>query len=122
MSKHGTFYWSELLTPDVEAAKAFYGTTVGWTYRPMNDAETYWIAMADGVPVAGIGRLADFAPPGVPPHWLTYLAVDDVDARVASFVAAGGSLFKPCFDIPGVGRIAIVRDPQGAVMGWMTPV
>jgi predicted enzyme related to lactoylglutathione lyase len=121
MSKHGTFYWSELLTPDVEAAKAFYGTTVGWTFQPMNDGETYWIAMAGGVPVAGIGPLADFAPPGVPPHWLTYLAVDDVDARVAGFVAAGGIVVKPCFDIPGVGRIAIVRDPQGATMGWMTP-
>jgi predicted enzyme related to lactoylglutathione lyase len=57
----------------------------------------------------------------LPPHWFAYLAVDDVDARVARATAAGAKLLRPIFDVSGVGRIAILKDPVGAVLGWMTP-
>ena len=53
---------------------------------------------------------------------MSYLAVDDVDKRVAKAVKAGAKLMKPIFDVPGVGRIAILREPGGAGIGWMTPV
>jgi predicted enzyme related to lactoylglutathione lyase len=61
----------------------------------------------------------DFA--GVPEGWMPYLAVDDVDARVKKALAASAELMRPLFDIPRIGRIAILREPGGAGVGWMTP-
>jgi uncharacterized protein len=121
---HGAFYWNELMTNDVEQAKTFFATTVGWEFEGMNmaDAGTYWVAKADGKPVGGIMDMTGIVPPGVPPHWMSYLEVDDVDARLAQVASAGGNVIRPPFDIAGVGRIAILADPTGAVMGWMTPV
>jgi predicted enzyme related to lactoylglutathione lyase len=58
---------------------------------------------------------------GVPESWMSFLAVDDVDARVAKAVAAGATLVMPVFDVPDVGRIAMLREPGGAGIGWMTP-
>jgi len=123
MSKHGTFFWSELNTGDVEKAKAFFGQTIGWTFDTMaNGDPNYWIAFNDGVPQAGIVPLSMFTPSGTPPHWFSYLAVDDVDKRLEALIAEGGTIVRPPFDVPDVGRIAIVQDPTGAPMGWMTPV
>ena len=122
---HGHFHWNERLTHDPEQAKKFYGETIGWTFESMPFADgggTYWLAMQDGQPVAGIFTLSgpDFA--DVPESWMSYLAVDDVDARVKKAMAAGAKLMRPLFDVPGVGRIAILSEPGGAGVGWMTPV
>lgn len=123
MSWHGTFSWMELNTGDVEKAKAFFGDTIGWTFKnqPM-DSGDYWLAFVGDTPIAGIVALDAFSPPDVPPHWFSYLAVDDIDARVAAAAKAGATIMRPPFDVPDVGRIAILQDPTGAVMGWMTPV
>lgn len=121
--KHGTYFWAELNTDHVENAKIFYAQALGWTFENMPSGEgEYWLAMADGERQAGIVPLAMFAPPGTPPHWFIYFAVDDVDKRVAAAIAAGGTVQREPFDVPDVGRIAIVKDPSGAVMGWITPV
>ena len=121
---HGTFYWNELLTRDVEGAKKFYADTLGWNYdaMPMPGGGTYWLATMDGEPVGGILDISapEYGP--VPESWMSYIAVDDVDARVAKAVKAGAKLMKPLFDVPGVGRIAILTQPDGAGIGWMTPV
>ena len=122
---HGTFYWNELMTRDVERAKKFYADTVGWSYDAMpipGDGGTYWVAKMNDEPVAGILDISspEFGP--VPESWMSYIAVDDVDARVAKAVKAGAKLMKPAFDVPGVGRIAILMQPDGAGVGWMTPV
>ena len=121
--EHGTFYWNELMTHDVEKAKAFHAATIGWTFEGMEmpDIGTYWIAQKDGRPVGGIMAMVPDMPPGTPSHWLSYLAVDDIDARLEKVGPAGGQVCRPAFDIPGVGRIAIVSDPSGAVIGWITP-
>ncbi len=120
---HGTFCWNELMTPDIDAAKRFFTDTIGWTWQgmPMPDG-TYWLAQQDGKPVAGAMALQGVAPPGTPPHWVSYLEVDDVDARCARLTAGGGQICRAPFDVPGVGRIAIVADPTGAALAWMTPV
>jgi predicted enzyme related to lactoylglutathione lyase len=78
--------------------------------------------MLDGQPVAGMFPIDRPEFDGVPECWMSYLAVDDVDARVKKAVAAGAKLMKPIFDVPGVGRIAILTEPGGAGVGWMTPV
>ncbi|MGA8690335.1 MAG: VOC family protein [Methyloceanibacter sp.] len=119
---HGSFCWNELMTHDAQRAKKFYADTIGWTFDPMPmDGGTYWIAKAGDKMVGGIFEMngPDFA--GVPENWMPYLAVDDVDARVKKAVAAGATVMREPFDIPGVGRIAILHEPGGAAVGWMTP-
>jgi uncharacterized protein len=117
---HGKFYWNELMTNDVERAKKFYADTMGWSYdaMPMGPGMTYWIAKMGDDPVGGI---LDVGGPGAPTGWMAYIAVDDVDARVKKAVKAGAKLMKPAFDVPGVGRIAMLTEPGGAHIGWMTP-
>jgi predicted enzyme related to lactoylglutathione lyase len=122
---HGTFYWNELMTRNVEGAKKFYADTLGWSYDAMpmpGDGGTYWVAAMDGEPVGGILDISAPEFGSVPESWMSYIAVDDVDARVAKAVKAGAKLMKPTFDVPGVGRIAILMQPDGAGIGWMTPV
>ncbi|HLL26847.1 MAG TPA: VOC family protein [Xanthobacteraceae bacterium] len=121
---HGIFCWNELMTRDVERAKRFYQSTIGWSFdgMPMPDGGTYWVAKSDGKPVAGIFPLHAPQYDGVPESWMSYLAVDDVDARVEKAVKAGAKLIKPIFDVPNVGRIAILMEPGGAGVGWMTPL
>lgn len=122
MTKHGHFHWNELNTRDPDLARAFYGATLGWTFSDMPMEEgVYWVAMMDGCPVAGIFTMTSPDFDGLPEHWFSYLAVDDVDARVRQALKAGADLIRPPFDAPGAGRLAIVRDPSGAVLGWITP-
>lgn len=120
---HGAFHWNELCTRDVAGAQRFYGETIGWTFQsmPMPDGGTYWCAYQDGKPVGGIFPLVSPDYDGVPEGWMPYLAVDDVDKRVAKAVKAGAKLMKPIFDVPGVGRIAVLMQPGGVGVGWMTP-
>jgi hypothetical protein len=118
---HGAFAWNELMTTDVEKAKAFYATTLGWTIEEMKmPSGSYWIAKAGGTMVAGI-MSNSMMPPGTPSHWFAYIDVDNVDARVKAVAASGGKVVREPFDIPDVGRIAIVADATGAMIGWMTP-
>ena len=122
MWSHGNFYWNELMTHDPERAKRFYAETIGWTYdaMPMPDG-TYWVAKMGDTPVGGIFPMSGPDFDGMPEQWMSYLAVDDVDARLKKATAAGAKIMKPPFDVPNVGRIAIVQEPGGAVLGWMTP-
>jgi predicted enzyme related to lactoylglutathione lyase len=120
---HGTFYWNELLARDVAAAKKFYADTIGWTFdaMPMDGGVTYWIAKMDDEPVAGIFDISGPGYEDVDEGWMPYIAVDDVDQRLKKAVKAGATVMKPPFDVPGVGRIAMLLEPGGAGVGWMTP-
>lgn len=121
MSESGAVVWSELMTDEVEKAKAFYGKTLGLTFEAFGDSNPgYWLAMLDGRPVWGMMDMT--RKPGGPSGWFTYMAVDDVDARVTVAEAAGGKLCMPVFEVPTVGRIAILEDPTGAIIGWMKPI
>lgn len=122
-STHGAIWWSELMTRDPERAKAYYTDLAGWSFSavPM-EGEVYHMASRDGQPVAGVMDISGVAGmEGLPPHWFTYIAVDDVDAAVAATRAAGGTVVKDVFEVAGVGRIAIITDPTGAALGIMTP-
>jgi predicted enzyme related to lactoylglutathione lyase len=121
---HGKVWWTELMTRDVAAARDYYGKVCGWTWEsmPMPDAGDYWLGLRDGVPTAGMMDMAGLpGMDGVPPHWFSYFAVDDVDAAVRATKAAGGTVIREPFEVPGTGRIAILEDPTGAAMGLMTP-
>ncbi|HEY9855611.1 MAG TPA: VOC family protein [Stenomitos sp.] len=115
----GKFVWRELFTPDVEASKRFYGGLFGWNWSTMPMGEgmsTYTMAMVGDQTIAGFMDLAHL-PEGdpVPPHWSVYVYVDDVDQALERAIAAGGRACSDATDIPGVGRFAVVRDPQGAM-------
>jgi predicted enzyme related to lactoylglutathione lyase len=122
MWTHGTFYWNELMTRDAEKAKKFYAATVGWSFdaMPMPNG-TYWVAMMEGKPVGGIFTMAGPDFEGIPEHWMSYLAVDDVSARVKKAISAGAKVMREPFEVPGVGKIAVLIQPGGAAVGWMTP-
>ncbi len=123
MTQHGIFHWNELMTRDAEGAKTFYGKSLGWTYEqfPMAEGGIYWVCMSDGQPAGGIFDMSGPEFEGIPPNWFSYIAVDDVDARAEAAKQNGGELMRDLFDIPGVGRIAILSDPTGAAIGLITP-
>ena len=119
---HGKFYWNELMTRNVDGAKKFYADTLGWSFDGMPmPGGTYWIAKMGEESVGGLFDISGAEFTGVPESWMPYIAVDDVDARLKKAVAAGATVMKPAFDIPGVGRIAVLKEPGGAGIGWMTP-
>lgn len=123
MTPHGYFHWNELATNDVEKAKAFYEETLGWKFTGMDmgPGGTYWLASADEMPVAGVYQMGDDFPEGAEDQWTSYIAVDDIDQRVAAAKKAGATVIQEPFDIPGTGKIAILSEPGGARVGWMTP-
>jgi predicted enzyme related to lactoylglutathione lyase len=113
----GTPIWYELITADPLASKKFYDHVIGWTIdpEPMSPEMDYrGIGVDGGGMVGGVMRLTDdMAANGGTPTWLFYIGVDDVDATVEKVKANGGAVHMPAWDIPGVGRIAMVADPQG---------
>ena len=121
---HGKVFWNELNTRDVEAAKSYYAAICGWTFdtMPMEHGGEYTVGKLGDEMIGGIFDMGDM--PGmedVPPHWLTYFAVDDVDAATKATGEVGGTVLREPFDIPNVGRISTVQDASGAVIGLMTP-
>lgn len=116
---HGAFSWSELATTDTAAAATFYSGLFGWTVKEMGaEMGDYRVANVGDTGVAGIMSMPPGAPP-MPPHWGCYVTVDDVDATLAQCAALGGKTVMPPMDIPGVGRMAVIQDPQGAVLSIM---
>jgi predicted enzyme related to lactoylglutathione lyase len=110
-NRHGSFIWYELLTGDIAAAGRFYADVLGWQVGAFEGEAAGYQVFSHGRD--GVGGMM-LAPEGVRPCWLGYIAVDDVDAALASITLAGGTLQMPARDLPGVGRIAMVTDPQGA--------
>ena len=114
----GAFTWNELLTDDLDGAKAFYGGLFGWTSETMTGEMPYTEFKLDGRSIAGMMPKPPTMPPGVPPMWGVYFAVEDADATVATITAAGGSLLMGPQDIEP-GRFAVVADPAGATFNVM---
>ena len=124
-SDKGQFIWYELITPDVDAAKAFYDSVVGWNIDSQSNFPNGYrmIGRSDGKSAGGVLPLTqEMQQHGARPVWLSYIYVDDVDDAVRSIEQARGKTFMPPFDIPGVGRVAMVADPQGAPFYVMKPI
>ncbi len=117
-SSHGKFVWYELMTTDTKAAETFYRGVMGWNARDASTPDMAYTMFAAGeAGVAGMMALPDAAcQAGARPGWIGYVAVDDVDASAAQAVQMGGTLHRPPSDIPGVGRFAIIADPQGPLL------
>ena len=108
------FIWYELMTGDAQAAADFYGAVVGWTTREFEPGADYRILAA---PDADVGGLMPPPPDraNLPAAWFGYIGVEDVDAKAREILAAGGAQHVPPTDIPGVGRFAVLADPQGVI-------
>ncbi len=116
---HGAFSWNELMTTDPAAASAFYGRLFGWTGKDMDmGTGPYHVVSLGETQVGGIMGMPPGAQ-GMPPSWGCYITVDDVAATTAQCVALGGKVVMPAMDVPGVGRMAVLQDPQGAVFNVM---
>lgn len=106
--------WNELATPDVEKAGDFYTGLFGWSKNVQQIGPMTYTSFINGERPAG----GMYAPPPemgeMPPNWLVYFAVEDTDAMAARAAELGATTCAPPMDIPGIGRFAILQDPQGA--------
>ena len=118
VNEPGCPIWHELTTPDLPRATQFYADVLGvsWESMPMDTGDDYTCLMVEGRPVAGA-----FPPPmeGIPPHWEVYFNAADTDAIAEKAAELGGEVLQAPWDVPGVGRLAMLKDPQGAVFGLM---
>ncbi|MEN3343060.1 MAG: uncharacterized protein V7644_2464 [Actinomycetota bacterium] len=118
-ASEGVFVWDELGTTDVDGAQRFYGEVFGWTATDMGpEYGGYRIFNRGEAGVAGLMGLQDAT---VPPHWQPYVAVGDPDATTAKAKELGGAVLAEPMDVPKVGRIGVLRDPQGATFGIIRP-
>jgi len=110
-SSRGMFVWHELMTGNVDAARAFYCGVVGWRAEEAGMPDCRYLRLMAGE--VGMGGLMPL-PAGATAGWIGYIAVDDVDAAARDLTTAGGTIHRAPDDIPGIGRFAVVADPQGA--------
>jgi predicted enzyme related to lactoylglutathione lyase len=108
----GKVVWRDLVTPDINQAKAFYGGLLGWTFEDLSSG--YSLASHNGRYVAGIARLGRNGRAG---HWLPLVSVLDIDAVVSQAADGGGKTVLRPFEMADRGRIAVIKDPQGAAFG-----
>ena len=121
MNEAGALCWFELMSGDPGAAREFFVGLLGWGSEEMPMGERVYTVFKRGEQsVAGMMGLPEEAG-DAPSHWLAYFAVDDSDATAASARDLGGTVLVPPTDIPGVGRFAVLRDPQGAMFGVLGP-
>jgi uncharacterized protein len=108
----GRFVWHDHISGDPEAGRRFYAELFGWDFEIWKAGEwDYPMIKVSDKTHGGFGP----AQGGAPSFWLGHVLVDDVDAGASRVEAAGGSIVAPAMDIPEVGRIVVVADPQGAV-------
>ena len=119
------FFWYELMTTDLDAAEAFYTAVVGWKAEPFDKAPGMPRYIVVNSALRGVGGLMtmpeDAAKMGMPPAWVGYIYTKDVDASTQALKEAGGAVHRAPDDIPGVGRFAVVADPQGATFMFLQP-
>jgi uncharacterized protein len=115
VNEAGALIWNELNTTDTSDASSFYSQALGIVAERMEGAGGYFTLNVGDRMVGGMQDVAsEGVEPGTPPNWLTYFAVDDADSTVDALVRAGGDVLTPPYDMTA-GRMALVRDPQGAV-------
>lgn len=120
--KTGHFSWNELIANDTAAAANFYGKLFGWQTVPFTPqgapagAPPYTLFKMDANDM-GVGGMAQPLHQGVPTHWVPYVVVDDVDASLVKASELGAKVILPTTSIGEVGRIAVIKDPQGATIG-----
>jgi uncharacterized protein len=121
----GTFCWVGLATSDVAGVKAFYGSLFGWEAKdlPAGAAGVFTMLRHGGEDIAILyGQQPEARAAGAPPHWTSYISVEDADTTAARAEELGGSaVFRAPFDVLDAGRVAAIRDPTGAIVSLWQP-
>lgn len=119
---HGEFCWTEIAASDSAMAKDFYTKVFGWTFKDSDATGVFAyheFSTGGDYPAGGLYQITpEMCAPGEPlppPHFMTYIAVDDVDENAKRAVELGGTVIKQPDDIPNTGRFAIIADPTGAM-------
>jgi uncharacterized protein len=120
----GTFSWVDLATTDAAAAKAFYTDLFGWDTEDTDagGGAVYTLCRIDGDTVCGMFEMSpEMRAEGAPPNWTNYVTVADADAAAARVQELGGEVIDGAFDVLDAGRMAVLKDPQGAVFAVWQP-
>jgi uncharacterized protein len=120
----GTFCWVDLATTDPAGAKAFYGGLFGWEAEdmPAGEAGTYTMLRLHGDEVCALYEMdAARSEQGTPPHWFSYVSVEDADATASRARELGGTVYGEAFDVMDSGRMVIIQDPTGGVLAAWQP-
>lgn len=120
-SKPGKFHWFELMVPDIDAVLPFYKAVFGYEVQSMDMGNGIYHVFNSGGESRGGGMSMPKGDHNIPPHWLPYVHVDDIDAAYGRAQKLGAQTYMAPFDVPDIGRMAIVGDPQGATIGIITP-
>lgn len=128
MPKHGEFCWTEVATGDLDTAMNFFRNVFGWEFKENNsvgEGMRYeeFSARGCGYPMGGMYQISPEMygdNPAPPPHLNNYVTVDDVDATAARASEIGGSVVMGPIDVPNVGRMAVLKDPSGAMFSVIT--
>jgi uncharacterized protein len=114
-AKQGEFCWNELMTPDVKKSKEFYSILFGWE---MDDHEmgniTYTMLKKGDKTVGGMMQIPQTHEKEIPPHWMSYVYVEDLDATVEKAKTLGANIKQPPKEVGDIGRLAVLQDPTGA--------
>jgi predicted enzyme related to lactoylglutathione lyase len=121
--KIGEFCWNELATPNVKAAKDFYGKVFGWEFldHEMEDA-TYTMIKLNGKDVGGIWAVPKDKQKLIPPHWMAYILVEKVEDSLEKARKHGATVVKPTTNVGDFGRFAVITDPTGAHIALWQPL
>jgi uncharacterized protein len=117
----GVFVWDELGTNDVDGAQRFYESVFGWTTQDMGEEYGGYRIFNTGDTTNGVAGLMKNPEDSTPPHWQPYVAVEDPDAIAAKAKELDATVYLEPMDVPNVGRIGVLGDPQGATFGIIKP-
>jgi predicted enzyme related to lactoylglutathione lyase len=126
MPAHGEFCWTEIASSDSAAAKTFYTNVFGWQFqdsKPGSEGFEYnEFSTGEGGPVGGLYQIDPqfFGGHAPPPHWMIYVAVNNVDEAAAKATGLGGTILTGPMDIPNVGRFCVVKDPADGALALFT--
>jgi uncharacterized protein len=118
---HGSLCWADLSTPDVKRASDFYAGFLGWQIAADPKDKSGYLHIKNGETFIGGIPPAAYRLPGTPPHWMAYFLVDDVDATANKAKGMGANFYVAPMTVEGVGRMAVIADPQGAGFAVFTP-
>jgi uncharacterized protein len=115
---YGMFVWRELMTTEVDSALRFYGELAGWKSRKVDMPNGAYHLLLKGEKQVG-GMMAIAPGTDMPPYWMSYLSVPDVDAAIATAKRLGGEVVWGPLDVEDIGRMATVVDPRGGAFSVM---
>jgi uncharacterized protein len=122
--KYGKIGWIDLTVPDAEKIKDFYSKVAGWNATPlsMGDYDDYVMMPAEGTDAAGGICHAKGPNTGIPPYWMIYINVKNLDESISECIRLGGEIVKPPKQMGTYGKYAIIKDPAGAVSALFEPL